>query len=228
MKKVWWLLAALALVGVACSFSSLLGGKSSAVDEMTPAVQVNEKILFQDDFSDTESGWDRVKGENGSLTDYVDGRYRILVNDTNTDIWANPGKHFTGDIVVEVDAVKNGGPDDNDFGVLCRYQDVDNYYGFYISSDGYVGIARIKDGDAEMLTDDGSMFQDDAIAQGSGALNHIKASCVGDELSLTVNGKHVLTVHDSTFTDGDVGLIAGTFDEPGADILFDNFVVRRP
>jgi hypothetical protein len=33
---------------------------------------------------------------------------------------------------------------------------------------------------------------------------------------------------DSTLTSGDVGLMAGTFSNPGTDILFDNFVVRQP
>ena len=32
----------------------------------------------------------------------------------------------------------------------------------------------------------------------------------------------------SGFASGDVGLMAGTFGEPGADILFDNFYVYRP
>ncbi len=245
-SKVKWLLVAIALLGISCSFSTLLsntpedsglqpvatqerpsddaGAKPAATQGRPPRA----KVLFRDDFSDPDSGWDRASADDGSMTDYVDGHYRILVNDTQADIWANPGQYFTGDIVVEVDAVKNGGPDDNDFGVLCRYQDVDNYYAFFISSDGYVGIGRVLNGEQSMLTDDGKMFQSDAVAQGSGALNHITAKCIGDRLTLIVNGKKVLTVHDSTFTDGDVGLIAGTYDEPGTDILFDNLVVHRP
>ena len=39
----------------------------------------DSNILFQDDFSDPESGWDRFSDDSG-LTDYVDGAYRITVN----------------------------------------------------------------------------------------------------------------------------------------------------
>ena len=37
-----------------------------------------------------------------------------------------------------------------------------------------------------------------------------------------------IKVQDSTLRAGDVGLIAGTFAQPGVDIIFDNFVVLQP
>jgi hypothetical protein len=36
------------------------------------------------------------------------------------------------------------------------------------------------------------------------------------------------SVPDTSFTSGDVGLIAGTYEEAGTDVLFDNFVVTKP
>jgi len=35
-------------------------------------------------------------------------------------------------------------------------------------------------------------------------------------------------VNDDDFTSGDVGILAGSFDKPGSDIYFDNFVVYKP
>ncbi len=225
MKRLWLLLVGLALVVIACSFS--FGGGSSAEATPTPAAQ--SKVLFRDDFSDTGSGWDRVKDPSGSMTDYVDGRYRILVNESNTDIWANPGKNFDGDVVVAVDAVRNSGPLDNDFGVICRYHDADNYYFFVISNDGYAGIGIVFKGDQKMLNKEGKMVPTDKLPQGEGVTYHIEASCVGNTLTLAVNGKRILTVTDDRIApSGDGGLMAGTFDKKGTDILFDNFVVRRP
>jgi len=57
---------------------------------------------------------------------------------------------------------------------------------------------------------------------------HLRADCVGNNLALFVNGQHLVTVQDDAFSDGDVGLLVGTFDTPGADLLFDNFVVYKP
>lgn len=210
---------ALGVLALACS---ALPGVSR-----TPAIagaDPSAEVLFADDFSDPNSGWDRVKAEEG-VTDYANGRYRILVNQAQHDYWANPGRSF-GDVRVEVDATKAGGPDDNDFGLICRYQDTDSFYAFLISSDGYVGIMKVSQGSSEMLGTDG-LQQTDAIRQG-GTTNHIRGDCVGSTLTLYVNGKQVHSAEDSAFSSGDVGLLAGTYDVSGTDIHFDNFFVYKP
>ena len=181
-------------------------------------------VLFQDDFSDPSSGWDVVTVSDGE-TNYANGVYRIFVNTTRTDIWANPGLSFT-DVRVEVDATKVGGPDDNDFGVICRSMSASQFYFFYISSDGYYAIGKLKDGEQELIGME-SLQPSESINQGDAA-NHIRADCIGDRLALYVNGEKIAEVQDSEYTSGDVGLIAGSYDTPGVDIHFDNFMVLRP
>lgn len=185
---------------------------------------VPEGVLFQDDFSDSSSGWDQVVSDQG-VTDYQDGYYRITINTPNTDIWSNPGLSLS-DVVIETDTRKISGPDDNDYGVICRYIDLENFYFFIISSDGYFGIGRVLNGD-QMLLGDNTMSPNDAINMGN-AENHIQASCIGNTLSLTINNQLVGSVRDSNLDAGDAGLIAGTFEIPGTDIAFDNFVIREP
>jgi len=58
--------------------------------------------------------------------------------------------------------------------------------------------------------------------------NRIQAICSSDELSLTVNGEEILATKDLSLNNGDVGLIAGSYSEPGTDVLFDDFVVTLP
>jgi len=185
---------------------------------------VDPSALFSDDFSDPDSGWDRAQEETG-VTDYDNGTYRIFVDESQHDYWANPGLSFT-DVQVEVDATKNGGPDDNDFGLICRYQDTENFYAFLISSDGFYAILKYSGGSSETLGSD-SWPPSEAINQGA-ATNHLRADCIGDSLALYANDQQLHAVTDSAFSSGDVGLIAGTFDEPGADIAFDDFVVLQP
>lgn len=202
-------------VSLACSLSPV-------ADPAGPPESSN--ALFDDDFSDTSSGWDSVRADKG-MTDYDGGAYRIVVRRDLADYWANPGLSF-GDVRVEVDATKNGGPDKNDFGVQCRYQDTGNFYAFFISSDGLYGIAKIIGGEYQWLGVD-SMQPSDSIRQGE-ATNHIRADCIGSRLTLYVNGDKLHATDDDSYTTGDVGLIAGTFDTSGADIRFDNFVVYQP
>lgn len=181
-------------------------------------------VLFSDNFSDPTSGWG-VWNKDGVLVEYYKNTFRILVNEPQYDFWSVPGLEFT-DVEIEVHTMKIAGPDDNDFGIICRYQNKDNFYMMVISSDGYYGIAKMKDGKYSLIGADQLQYNN-AIAQKEAA-NHLRADCVGSTLRFYVNGVKLIETRDSDFTIGDVGLIAGTYDEKGVDILFDNFVVRKP
>jgi hypothetical protein len=181
-------------------------------------------VLFQDDFSRTSSGWDRTQDQ-AYRSDYSDGVYRIEIFQPATTAWSNPGLDF-GDVQIEVETVKAAGPDDNAFGVVCRYQDPANYYFFLISSDGFAGIGARRTGSTVLLTGD-AMLPSEAILLGSAA-NHIRADCVGTRLTLMVNGAAVSEAEASDWARGDVGLIASSYAEAGAVIDFDNFTVIAP
>ena len=66
-----------------------------------------------------------------------------------------------------------------------------------------------------------------AIVQGD-ALNHLRFDCVGRYADPVCQRAALITVNDTSLSSGDVGLIAGTFDQGGVDIYFDNFVVYLP
>ena len=182
-------------------------------------------ILYADDFSNPKSGWPAWTDQNGSFIDYQASGLRIQVNEAQTDLFARPGKDFT-DARIEVDAVKIGGPDNNHFGILCRYQDVKNYYAFLITSDGYNGIVKVKDGSFSMLSGATLEYNQD-ILQGENQ-NHLRVDCVNQSLSLWVNNHKSLETSDSTFSSGGAGLTAGSYAAGGIDLYFDNFIVFRP
>ncbi|MGD8760425.1 MAG: hypothetical protein PVJ07_09260 [Anaerolineales bacterium] len=181
-------------------------------------------VLFQDDFTHRSSGWDRYHNDSFS-TDYVDGGFRIHITSPDIDAWANP-RILVGDIRLEVDATKVGGPDDNLFGVLCRYQDAGNFYFLVISSDGYAGIGISKLGRRTLVSGD-AMLPSAAVLQGE-QTNHLRAECVGFNLRLYVNGTLAAEGQAAEWPHGDVGLIAGTYAQPGTEIVFDNFSVLKP
>jgi len=210
-------LSALLLTSLACQ----------AVNSILASSEGRPKdVLYQDDFSDPSSGWPKVNNEDG-ITDYDGGSYRILVNTTNTDIWSNPDLDldFT-DTSIFVEATAGGGDEDNDFGLICRYQDDENFYFFVISSDGYYGIGKVSD-NVQQLVGMESMPPSELIRQGK-LTNQLQADCIGSTLRLYVNGTLLAETEDTDFTSGNVGLMAGSFAIPGTEIHFDNFVVRKP
>ena len=209
--RIYLVIFILALASLAC-FSS--GVQSSPTE-----------ILFSDDFSTKDKKWDQAN-DTSRTTDYFNNAYQIVVNNTQSDAWANPKDQDFTDVESEVDATKNGGPDDNDFGIICRYLDKERFYYGVISSDGYYGILKMTSNGGMPIGND-QMLQSDKINQGS-STNHIRFDCVGSTLTLYVNGNQIDQQTDTEYANGNIGLIAGTFATAGTDILFDNIIVYKP
>ncbi len=182
-------------------------------------------VLFADDFSNTSKKWDQISDATRT-TDYYNNAYRITVNKTNSDAWANPSDQTYTDVRIEVDVTKNGGPDDNDFGVICRYTAVDKYYYGVISSDGYYAIVKKTPTGVQPLGKE-KLAESSQIKKGA-VTNHLRLDCAGSTLTLYVNGFQIDQQTDTDYTSGNIGLIAGTFSEAGTDILFDNLFIYQP
>jgi len=176
---------------------------------------------FQDDFSDPNSGWFVYQGDEGVLG-YLSGSYQIKINQTNLMLYSTSG-YSTADSLVQVEAFKSDGPDENIFGIICRYQDDGNYYFLAITSNGYYGIGKIADNNTTLIGNKELQYSS-VINQGR-TYNTLQATCQANRLVLAVNDTRLAEVQDSQFSEGEVGLIAGTYDIYGANILFDNFSV---
>ncbi len=218
MKNKYFLLVIIFMM-TGCSSLPIIGQLINPSPEATTV-----GVLFQDDFSEKDSGWDRMVSDVGS-TDYDGEAYHIVVNEPLVDLFSNPS-HTFNDVVIEVTATRQSGPLNNSFGVICRYQDEENFYAGLITSDGYAGIFEVKEGVYHLKGHD-EMIAVPAILGGSG-VNRIHFECIGKSLLLAVNDTPVDAQNDKSYDSGDVGLIAGTFDEPGVHIAFDDFFVLQP
>lgn len=203
-------------------FASLLLSACASVP--IPAISTANfgDILYQEQFENNTTGWARIANDNG-IMDYDSGGYRILVRQPKLNIWSTSEKDYR-DVRVEADVIKLNGPDENRMGLICRYQGGD-YYFFIISNDGYYVIGKFIGG-LTLLLGQSEMQATDAIQ--TGTMNHLRADCIRDKLTFYINFKEVASAIDADFPSGDVGVVAGSFAEPGVDVLFDNFVVIQP
>jgi hypothetical protein len=184
------------------------------------------KVLLADDFSDPKSGWDVRKTENGA-SGYQDGQYFIRVDTPKFQLWSTPSESFKGDVRVEVTAGLAQGPAENEMGVICRYQDKQNFMYGSVGTDGYYAIVEIKGDEATILTGEGKFQQSDAIPVGNESYV-IRLACEGDRYTLFVNGEQIDSANSSAFSGGNAGLLAGTFEQGGVEVLFDDFRVSAP
>ncbi len=188
-------------------------------------------VLFQDDFSNASSGWDKNTSTDVT-TNYDNGQYLISVGQPAVDVWAQPGLDLT-DVAVQVQGQYHAGPVNNEYGVMCRYQrggdGKSSFYFFIISTDGYYALGKVSKDVRKILSPaQGSPQPSPVIKTQPSDINEISASCSGTHFALTVNGTAVGDFTDDEIKHGDIGLMAGTYDEGGVQIHFDNLVARQP
>lgn len=181
-------------------------------------------VLFKDDFNTQTGGWETHE-DGMSFSRYEEGGFRLNVNVPNYQFWRVPGLNFQ-DVHVLSNVMKLGGPDDNLFGLICRYQNENNFYSLVISSDGYYGIFRKSNGVQELVGQEQLGFSE-RINRGED-INQLLAVCHQNRLALFVNGIKLVEANDDSLSYGDVGIIVGNFSTPGVDVLFENFVVVKP
>lgn len=201
-------------------------GWISGCDAFTAKSVPTGSILMVDEFTEDEGRWSTTVDPDFSMVGYQADGMRFVVNKPNTDYFSLYKTAYPHGIL-DVDATNLNGPDNNFMGIVCRYQDVNNYYGFIISSDGYYGIIANVNGEHQVLPDGELFFNDEVINTGRDT-NHLRVGCVQSALWLEVNGTYLLGLYDSTLEEGKVGMLAGALSEPGVDILFDNFSVIQP
>jgi hypothetical protein len=187
----------------------------------TPTQQISQ-LYFKDDFEQFK-GWPEVQKQGYSMG-YDSGGYLFVVNiDTgDSPIYATRGEVYK-DIAVASDVLQNKGDEDNYFGLICRFKDGNNYYRFLASRNGYYEIGKKVGGVVTKLKWDtnGPTFPEVST-------HRLTAVCKGTTLTFLIDGKQLAEVKDTSLTQGQAGLLAGTHSAKGWEVLYDNFEVSEP
>jgi hypothetical protein len=200
---------------------------SACAPRPTP-LSVDPGLLFKDDFSKTDTGWDQYSGAEGAVN-YDQGQYLIKIEQPNISLWGTPGLNLT-DAAVTAEAAYAAGPVNNEYGLICRFTksgDKSSFYFFVVSSDGYYATGKVVKNQRTNL-DPADFKASPVINQGPTAINHLAATCQGNIFTFTVNEHPLAKFKDTELTHGDIGLLAGSYDEAGVAIHFDNVAVRQP
>lgn len=152
-----------------------------------------------DDPRDPE--WGFAKGQR-----VVDGELLLSAGPQDA-VRSSPAKDRTlDDVTVEASVGSNTiTGDDASFGVICRWRlasdgTASDYYAFTIAPNGYAAIGTTRD----FLWQTAKPIS--AIRTGRDATNVVRAECVGDRLTLYVNGTRVKSVVDDAIAAGDVAV----------------------
>jgi len=184
------------------------------------------KLVFKDNFSSSDSGWNVSSADSGSVA-YSNGELKMQ---RKTDGWSSTTttNYKVGrliDFVAEVDARKiPEGEDGTDRSILFRYKDNNNFYGFYVAANGKYSVWKLVENKWNKLID---WTKSDYIKAGT-ATNKLKVVCQGQKMDFYVNGHKVDTVNDNTFTEGEIAISVTSLEEtPTTEYHFDNFKLYK-
>lgn len=186
---------------------------------------IGPQILFKDDFSNESSGWETSKDDFSSIA-YINDELAIKIANRRRIVGSTPDKTDLSDVRIVVTARSLGKAGNAGFGIVCNFQDEDNYYFLEIDTTGYYTIGKQVNGEVTIMSDpNGYWIYNETLPQNASSYD-IRADCGNGKLSLYVNGQEIASVQDSTFTSGDVGVLVTTFEEiGGAEVYFDDFIV---
>lgn len=195
-----------------------------AASQPTPTA---EGLILFDDFSDSSSGWTIASNELTTIY-YSGGSYHIFVYQPDVLSWATIGEEYSR-VSLEVDAWQAGtlqAEAYSELGLICGYQDAENFYYLSIRTDGKYGIYQMRP-DGEILLGMPDWVDSPAINIGT-TPNKLKADCIDNTLRLYANGQLLGEVVTPTAVTGRVGLFAGSFTWPDSHTQFDNFAIYQP
>jgi hypothetical protein len=156
---------------------------------------------------------------------YTDGLLRLTVL-TNEVEWRAPsGRVDAVDVAVSVAVPNHSGPERGDFGLICRWQDGDNYVALAVSGAGQVAIWHSLAGEVAFLSDWSPVS---GATLGEGGTLTLTATCLGPALRLESGAQLLAEAADPAPASGDIALLA-RLRQPGELVVdFDDLVVAAP
>jgi 3-keto-disaccharide hydrolase len=211
-------------------------------------------LLYIATFDGFNEDWQQYDGRLAAKI--TDGSMRLEVDDVNAGPFSVAAPYFS-DFDARVEAQAVGGPVNNGFGLIFRFQDKNNtrpeddsYYLFLVSSDGYYEVRRVVAGRTRELS---TWIDSPQVQQGIGATNYLRVVAKGDVFHFFINnqpvqlcvpedsngvstyalnqcikGQMVDSLTDDSIADGRLGVVATTLNETGSSVAFDNLVVYGP
>jgi len=180
---------------------------------------------FTDNFSNNQYDWAVVHDEAVNY-DIEDGHYVIHLLQENYISWAYLPTDFEPTFI-SFDAAVVPGQDQGGYGVMCHYQDEENYY--FVSIDPAnkeYAIGYLFGGEYYELME--NLWMPSYLLNDSPhAVNNIQVICDPDMITLVINNELEAQTYTEPQDGGIVSIFAETWDEiePGGfKVLFDNLV----
>ncbi|MCI0520803.1 MAG: S1C family serine protease [Chloroflexi bacterium] len=168
-------------------------------------------FFYYTEFDGTLDNWEYflMNGEDDDFyAEAADSNLHVEINNTNTWVYFLNTTMTVTDVRLDT-LSSNLGRNNNNVSLICRYSD-EGWYEINIWNSGKYDIFYY---DSLVADDYKQLFSGGSTAIKTGKdINEYTVTCIGDELSLYVNGQHVRTVKDKNLKEGQFGVGVSSFD----------------
>ncbi len=180
---------------------------------------------FTDDFSDPASGWDQLNTPYGQYA-YLEGEYHFLIYEEGALLWSVRPEP-AADLTLEVTArfAAEAAPDESGLvGLVCGYRSPDDFFYAAVTNTGYYGLFQV--------TPEGETFVGMETWQAASHLalgtrpNRLRLDCVQGVLQFWINDTLTIAAAAPHALEGQVGVLAGSFNWAAAHAALDDFILR--
>lgn len=181
---------------------------------------IRDVVAVEDEFETSSGNWDETEQQNFSQWT-EGGRFHIQVHKENFAAWSIYHDLEFDDSLILVEAKRNG-VIPGSYGLIFRYQDVNNFYYFMVDETGFFTLGKRYAGEWIALIDWTAV---DPILGDD--FNHLGIVLSGNEIMAFLNGESVSAVKDDSFVVGSAGLIAQSGKDMGEmHAEFDRFYLE--
>jgi|GEM_PF-6826713 len=177
--------------------------------------------MLDDSFASTETGW-QTESTGQLSSGYVDGRYLLRIEPVSQTYWSvAPIDGMPAHFDVAVTAGRASGPLDGYYGIILGI-DEDDILFLQVSADGWYLVEWLADGQWQPALVD---WTESAIVRTGDAANRLLVRVSETSIAFMVNDEELTSVPVPGVSFASAGLVASTYENPGFEAWFDDFLV---
>ena len=222
-------ITSLALAALACQAVTGGGGDVEIPTIEIPEIEIPGQstgdVILSDDFSSTQWG---TGTDVDSAVEYVNETLQFIIFTKNWFVWSTPDAEDYSNVHMEVKVINNGTDATTAFGLMCNKSSGSDFYYFVITPAGQYAIAKAAVGQKDLfLTNNDDWGDSDLIAVDASSYR-VGADCGGGTLTLYVDGQQIASVTDSSYSSGQVAVVAWSGEEAtNTNVSFDDFLMTE-
>lgn len=186
----------------------------------------DEGILYLERFdAGARDAWS-LEGDAAARAAILNDQLLIEVDEPDVVQYATLTDESFSDFTLQVDVAQLAGGTRSSYGVLFRLQGDGGFYRFAVSPRGYYLVEMHQaDGRRTRLTD--GWVPTGNVNSGLNQINRLQITTAGSSLAFFINGVFQTEIAESSLGQGHIALDAGTFEDGGLRVAFDDLIVRE-